>query len=37
MQYHLNLLTMAKEVVAMIVMVQGLKKAAMDVVTLVFS
>ena len=37
MQYHWNLLTMAKEVVTMMVMVQELSKAAVDVVTLWFS
>ena len=41
MQYHWNLLTVAKEVVARIVIAQGLSKAAVveevkDVVTLLF-
>ena len=41
MQYHWNLLTVAKEVVAVIVIAQGLSKAAVveevkDVVTLLF-
>ena len=41
MQYHWNLLTVAKEVVAVMMITQGLSKAAVveeikDVVTLVF-